>query len=203
MRIHLNELTLCIPTSAPKLANFTSHTVIWLFSQLTKGTNALFRPCFKLSGTDDELTTGSHSEWWRFSDLRLKCCRFRSESTFSDHQGPVTWVFVPASKVNAELLGKRFTEGCLASARWPMQQHHSVPADQLIVDPLVSKQQSTECILEKPQLDFCVVDQTLPQAMEVPRRKLPFPVHTSASAKQRQPGIANESCRESSCTLHL
>lgn len=75
---------------------------------------------------------------------------------------------IPASKVYAEFLGQGFTQGSFASARGPMKQHHSVPADQLIVDMLVSKKQGAEGILQQAGLDLCIVHKALPKSVKLP-----------------------------------
>lgn len=58
--------------------------------------------------------------------------------------------------MNAELLGQSLAEGCFACSRGPVKQDNPIPADQLIVDMSVSKQQSTGGILQQTQLDLGV-----------------------------------------------
>ena len=73
---------------------------------------------------------------------------------------------IPASKVYAEFLSQGFTQRS-ASARRPMKQYHPVPADQLIVDMLVSKKQGAEGVLQQAGLDLCIIHEALPKSMKL------------------------------------
>ena len=89
--------------------------------------------------------------------------------------GCKVWRDVPATKVNAQLLGKCLAERCLACAWRAVQQHYPVPADQLIIHLLVSKQQRAGGILQQARLDLCVIHQAFPKAVELTGGQLPFP----------------------------
>ncbi len=115
---------------------------------------------------------------------------------------------IPASKVYTELLGQGFTQGGFAGARRPMKQHYSVPADQLVVHMPVSKQQGTEGILQQARLDLCVIDQALPQPMELSRWQLPFSAgathvgYSAVSAIVSKTGTRHVSSWAHSCHVH-
>jgi hypothetical protein len=73
------------------------------------------------------------------------------------------------AEADGELLGQGLAQACLARPRRAVQQHHSVPADQVRADPRVRKEERRAGKAQQAVLDLAVIVQRLPNARKLLR----------------------------------